>query len=289
MDILRYARGQVWMAYDTNNYIPHNETDSKYHNSVQAGKRPVLIISSDEGNATNTTVICLKLTSKIKTKSINVSIENECGETNTVLCNQIATISKSDLISYRYTIKEDKMAEIEHAYMQSTGIHSIASDIDKYMNRIENIVAKLKYTKDKQIRDASSDTDAVKVLLEKMSESYQYIKSYFEASKLNITNNLDSMSKWFYDKEVCDTLSNNVESTNSDNMVNNVSSDNDTKIIKVARKAPGYWTLQRMEEFLQDTTTLSKEEIQNKWDVTRKDIPKRAYLCRKALKNRKDI
>lgn len=64
---IRYKRGTVWYYVDEE-YIMQSKKDS--NNRLTRGSRPVVIYSSDEGNATNPNVIVLKISSKIQKKII---------------------------------------------------------------------------------------------------------------------------------------------------------------------------------------------------------------------------
>lgn len=118
-----YCRGQVWMR--------KNYTNVNKNSSIQEGSRPVLIISSDDGNATSPLVTTIPITSENKPDIlINVRIYNESGERNTVLCNQICLTNKEDLISYQYTVPHKDMIRIDKGIMLSLGLNNYIGNWD---------------------------------------------------------------------------------------------------------------------------------------------------------------
>lgn len=83
--------------------------------SEQAGRRPVLVIQNDIGNAVAPTVIVAPLTTKSFTKDYPINVHVPRGvaglkEHSTVLLSQIRTIDKSRL--------EHKIGRLPPAYLQ---------------------------------------------------------------------------------------------------------------------------------------------------------------------------
>ena len=118
-DIIRYKRGQVWMRKVPNTW-EHSEINDS---SVQYNNRPCLIISNDYGNMSSSIVTVVKITSVDKgTLEINVNFTNDKEEVNTILCNQIETISKGELSYYMFTLSDDIMERVEKALLKAQGI-----------------------------------------------------------------------------------------------------------------------------------------------------------------------
>ncbi len=89
--------------------------------SEQAGRRPVLVIQNDVGNAMAPTVIIAPLTTKSFTKDYPINVHVPRGvaglkEDSTILLSQIRTIDKSRL--------ERKIGHLPGSYLQHTN-HAI--------------------------------------------------------------------------------------------------------------------------------------------------------------------
>jgi len=96
--------GDVWFAQ-----LP------TYNGSVQAGERPVLVVSNNACNKHSsilTVVPISKRVSKKKDFPTHVKIINDVNEENIALCEQILSIDKS-LLNYRlYSVTKNEMAEV---------------------------------------------------------------------------------------------------------------------------------------------------------------------------------
>lgn len=82
--------------------------------SEEAAKRPVVIISSDRGNATCPTVMCAFFTSKFKYGVINVETY-ATGMQNWIMCNQVRSLDKSRLIEYINVLNEKEIAALDNS------------------------------------------------------------------------------------------------------------------------------------------------------------------------------
>lgn len=101
--------------------------------SCQSGRRPVLVVSSNIGNRTNSVVMVCPMTTKIKHLSCNVDVEWTCdGRPSQVLCNQIMTMPKDELQQYcgHITLEEQKRVDI--AMCISLGINIDYSKVRDY-------------------------------------------------------------------------------------------------------------------------------------------------------------
>lgn len=90
---------------------------SDYIDGVQAGLRPVLIVSSNLGNATSYSVIVVPMTTQEKKAiSVNVSWFDKADNiNNTLLCSQIRCLNTRQLQSYMYTLTNDTLQRVEDA------------------------------------------------------------------------------------------------------------------------------------------------------------------------------
>lgn len=236
---LKYKRGTVWWFHDK------HSVDSEDH--VQRGNRPVLVVSSDEGNSTNPTVVCLAITTKVeKNKTINVIIKNDKHEDNTVLCNQFKTVNKSQLTKYFYTLSDKDMKRVEEGMITALQLNYLMDallctySIDQLNSMIEGIIVK----KVKQIKSESEKT------ILSASEVYSKIDG--------LISNLTSTS----------SLNQSIEST-------------ETNISKLPHRV---WTESVMRSYLEDVDTLSKEEMVVKYQLKKNsDVSKYKTYCKKRL------
>lgn len=236
---LKYKRGTVWWFHEK------HSVDSEDH--VQRGNRPVLVVSNNEGNSTNPTVVCLAITTKVeKNKSINVIIKNDKGEDNTVLCNQFKTVNKSQLTKYVYTLSDKDMKRVEEGMITALQLNYLMDallctySIDQLNSMIEGIIVK----KVKQIKSESKKT------ILSASEVYSKIDG--------LISNLTSTS----------SPNQSIESTE-----NNIS--------KLPHRV---WTESVMRSYLEDVDTLSKEEMVVKYQLKKNsDVSKYKTYCKKRL------
>lgn len=238
---LKYKRGTVWWFPD----IDKDSIDSEDH--VQRGNRPVLIVSNDEGNSTNPTLVCLAITKKVeKKKTINVIIKNDKDENNTVLCNQFKTVNKSQLTKYLYTLSDKDMKRVEEGMITALQLNYLMDallctySIDQLNSIIEGIIIK-----------------KVEELQSKPKDNMMSASEVF--SKIDgLISNLTSTS----------SLNQSIESTK-------------TSVSAVSHRV---WTESVMRSYLEDVDTLSKEEMVVKYQLkNNSDVSKYKTYCKKRL------
>lgn len=237
---LKYKRGTVWWFHDKDSIDPEDH--------VQRGNRPVLVVSNDEGNSTNLTLICLAITTKVekKKKTINVIIKNDKDEDNTVLCNQFKTVNKSQLTKYVYTLSDKDMKRVEEGMITALQLNYLMDallctySIDQLNSIIEGIIIK-----------------KVEELQSKPKDNIMSASEVF--SKIDgLISNLTSTS----------LLNQNIQST-------------ETNISKLPHRV---WTESVMRSYLEDVDTLSKEEMVVKYQLKKNsDVSKYKTYCKKRL------
>ena len=101
---------------------------SPVYGSEQGGIRPVLVIQNDKGNEYSNTVIVAAISSKYKRIDLptHVYICNNLSlpKNSVVLLEQIRTIDKDRLYSYKTHLSDDIMQEIDKALIKSLGINT---------------------------------------------------------------------------------------------------------------------------------------------------------------------
>lgn len=98
-------RGQIW-------YV---DMGSTYEGSIQGGKRPVVIVSNNKGNYYSPILLVVPITSSITKHDLPTHVEIQLRVPSTVLCEQIFTVNKYDLISYEGMVTDEEIKEIDKA------------------------------------------------------------------------------------------------------------------------------------------------------------------------------
>ncbi len=112
---MNVRRGEVYFA---------NLEDST-SGSEQCGSRPVLILQNNIGNKYSPTVIVATVTSQVHKKNIPTHLLLDVnGKRNTVLLEQVKTISKERLCQKIYTLSSKERKELDYRLKISLGLDS---------------------------------------------------------------------------------------------------------------------------------------------------------------------
>ena len=111
----RYTKGMVFWAD-----LPSSEQNP----NVQAGKRPVIIVSNDVCNMTSKTITVVPCTTNIDKPALPTHTIINLGreEDSLVLCEMILTISKSLLCGFMGILDRTSMDEIDKLLLVQLGI-----------------------------------------------------------------------------------------------------------------------------------------------------------------------
>ena len=110
------SRGDVYMVQ-----MPIQTSDKPH--SVEQGHRPVVIVSSEVGCRTSGIVMVCPITTKIKKLSCNVDTSwTAHGKQSQILCNQIMTMPKSQMVEYKGFVPKEEMQKVNIAMLVSLGI-----------------------------------------------------------------------------------------------------------------------------------------------------------------------
>ena len=121
---IEFRRGQVW-------YETYNNTMG----SEMAVGRPVLIVSSDEGNTSSSVVTVLYMTTTPKNLGVTVEVYST-NKRSWVLCQQIVTIEKRRLQTYMCMLAETEMLRVELGLRKAL---ALASGDDIFSEKIEGL------------------------------------------------------------------------------------------------------------------------------------------------------
>lgn len=111
----RYTKGMVFWAD-----LPSSEQNP----NVQAGKRPVIIVSNDACNMTSKTITVVPCTTNVDKPALPTHTIINLGreEDSLVLCEMILTISKSLLCGFMGILDRTSMDEIDKLLLVQLGI-----------------------------------------------------------------------------------------------------------------------------------------------------------------------
>lgn len=101
--------------------------------SEEGAVRPGVIVSSEQGNKSSSTVNIVFLTTKPKYGRINVELAG-AERRSWAMCNQIATVDKLRAGNYMSTLSEEEMADIDSAIMIALGLHNVTDEEDESDN-----------------------------------------------------------------------------------------------------------------------------------------------------------
>ena len=99
---------------------------SPVYGSEQGGIRPVLVIQNDMGNEKSDTIIIAAISSKIKKTTLPTHVyvhgNKFLPKNSAILLEQIRTIDKDRLQSYKTRLNDDVMKAVDNAILNSLGI-----------------------------------------------------------------------------------------------------------------------------------------------------------------------
>lgn len=89
---------------------------------IQKGKRPYVVVQNNTGNVFSPTIIVCPLTTKTKsTQPTHYTFTRRNGKVNTVLCEQIQTVGKSEVLERLEILDDATMSEISKCLYASIG------------------------------------------------------------------------------------------------------------------------------------------------------------------------
>lgn len=284
-NLLRYPRGSVWNA--DLSYLPKES-------GVQSGDRPVLIFSSDIGNYSSDSVMCLTITSNMDKAghSVNVSFMNDRNEENVILCNQMHTINKSRLKSMVGILPEYIINKAEEAHSMACGSKRPEANIECVEKAVNNIIVAfekrslIEHNKvrleQEQVNKIAAQLEEifrdVVIPLERAKKEAPILTAFTESKTVEQPKVAESTQKTTEEAESTSTeiKDNSAESkTNAAPKNKEKSSD---------RKPRGFWTEEKKAEFIEDRHKLSIEDLMQKWNFASiKSVYSMYYVFRRDL------
>ena len=105
-------RGEIW-------YV---DMGSTYEGSIQGGKRPVVIVSNNKGNYYSPILLVVPITSSTTKNDIPTHVKIQLKVPSIILCEQIHTINKDNLISYEGILTDEEMNDLNRCLKISIGL-----------------------------------------------------------------------------------------------------------------------------------------------------------------------
>lgn len=258
MNAIKYVRGSVWQYKDPNKNSKFNRSDS-----VQGGDRPVIVISSDVGNATSPVVTVVPVSSQVgKDLSINVKFKTDKGADNIALCNQIFTTSTSNLQGYKYIIDGSDMNKIESGILESLGM-------SKY---IHNYDCEYSFDQLKSVIDSLVATE---------------VKSRCSSNLVTADYIRGIISDLIREEHERDESSNDKQKQDVDT---NSSKNTSKKTRRKKKSNERNWTQEYCEDFILDFETMPRDDFMKKYNIeTSKQMYQYKYYCKRKLNLKEDL
>lgn len=132
--------------YKSNNTVYYHRGDvyyvdlrDLYVGSEQGGVRPCVIIQVNETKqGTSLIVACMTTKDKGRPMQFHVEVSSKNKQKDSyVLCEQLATVSEKDLVSYIYRLDEYEMGDVSRAMNRFLNLHWKTSDNREEKNKEE--------------------------------------------------------------------------------------------------------------------------------------------------------
>lgn len=135
--VRKCSRGQVWFLVDPN--LPR-----EYNGSVLGKNRPWLIVSNDSCNQSSPVLTAVPLTTQPKNDLPVHVVFDDGKQPQTILCEQIRTISEQLLYNsgsfYKYTLSPDIMQEVDNALAIQLNITLSFPNAERFWKSLESLI-----------------------------------------------------------------------------------------------------------------------------------------------------
>lgn len=115
-------RGEVYLMEDT--FV------NKEKNSVQKGRRPIVVVSNNAGNRYGNTLIVAPVSSRIKTP-LPTHMKIKLHRDSVIMCEQLVTIPKSSLVHKLSELNKEQMRKLNRKLLIGVGIVDDWDENDK--------------------------------------------------------------------------------------------------------------------------------------------------------------
>ena len=247
----KVSRGQVWFLVDPNQPV-------EYQGSVQSKNRPWLVVSNNMCNQSSPTYTIVPLTTAHKTPLPTHVIINDDKMEQTILCEQIRTVSANIFFAsgsyYKFTLSDKTMQEVDEALAVQLGLSIVFPNSDRYWESLERLIR-------------------------------AHVKNALAAAKVTpidincVATLLDDKVKAITEQEVAPTIAEQVtpkplpinESAPNGCAPTPVAQEPKQPLVEPAKdnkKSRHSWTNESMREFLDDCHKLGTRAVCVKWHLT---------------------
>lgn len=247
--IRKVSRGQVWFLVDP--YLP-----AEYNGSIQGKNRPWLVVSNNLCNQSSPTYTVVPLTTAHKTTLPTHVIINDGKLEQTILCEQIRTISANTFFNngsyYKYALSDKIMREVDEALAVQLGLSIVFPNSNRYWESLERLIRA-------QVKNAVASTKV-------------------SAVDINcVATLLDDKIKAIAEQEVTPTIAEQVapKPITPDQIADNGCSPDgeiETSSATTEKKSRHVWTIDKMKEFLDDCYKLGTRAVCTKYRLTVKSV-----------------
>lgn len=192
-DSQKFMRGQVWSTKKVNN----TTNRLGFNSSINTFGHPVIILSSNVGNATSNLVTCASFTSTNNDLSTNLKIKCPDGVIRSVICSQIFNMDKSDLVYYMYSVTDIVVEAILDKFNKSCDympkVHCSVS-----LSDIRDVVERIATAKYNQLIAEQDSNKIVADVARSLEQTYTKLKDNYNDAlikqSLAVTDNAPVMS-----------------------------------------------------------------------------------------------
>lgn len=179
----RIRRGMVFwydIRPDVDKTSVHRVCNGKYVDYVQYGRRPWVVVSSDEMNRKNTLVsICPMSSGKAGSASYNSAHVDLLfmGRKTSVLCEQVRSVTAAELVEYMSTLSNSIMDKIDDAIMYHLGLimkpKFTGTSVSDAMSKIESIINSMVADKLAQLPPVQASQKDIDDMVQRISNSFE--------------------------------------------------------------------------------------------------------------------
>lgn len=179
----RIRRGMVFwydIRPDVDKTSVHRVCNGKYVDYVQYGRRPWVVVSSDEMNRKNTLVsICPMSSGKAGSASYNSAHVDLLfmGRKTSVLCEQVRSVTAAELVEYMSTLSNSMMDKIDDAIMYHLGLTMkpkfTGTSVSDAMSKIESIINSMVADKLAQLPPVQASQKDIDDMVQRISNSFE--------------------------------------------------------------------------------------------------------------------
>ena len=295
--MLKVRRGDVFICNQkfTNNGSVENKT------------RPVVVVSNNKGNMSSTTCVVCPITSRDKTVIPSQVLYKYDGKSQVILCEQIKTVSISDLSSFVGYLSDEVMNEVDIALSIQLGLDKKEYSIEKAISFIEDTFTKVLRMKQVESKTTISEQELediavriAKTVDNLVSNENTYIIPDIDTlhsdtdipkTEINepIITNADTIntepikSHTIEHKSQIDKFNSRLQKTASINHTAIPAIDN-APAHTPGRSGKYFQTIGEIKKFLEDCDKLPIKTICDKYGMTPKKVYNQKYLCKKKMK-----